>query len=305
MGYTNFPNGLTSFGFPVIGGAFLTSGKVLWVNYTTGTDGSDRGVDAQRPLKTLDYAIGLCSADAGDMIILMPGHAESIIAAGTITADIAGVTILGLGTGTKRPTFTFGTATTATIAVSAANVSIYNCIFDYTGVDAIATGINVTGASFLAKDCKYLMANSTNQATVAVTLGTGADSAKLYSSNVLAPNAGAAAWVTSAVAADNVRIEDNLIQGDFSTAPITNATNAWTNCSVARNSIVQANSGAAAISLVSTATGVVRDNVAKGTGWSAATTPFGNSSTLLYAQNFAIDNVTGSAILCPAAGTIS
>ena len=50
---TNYPQGVTSFGVPIIGpGPILTSGKVFWVNYTTGTDGNGRGDAPTNPFKT-------------------------------------------------------------------------------------------------------------------------------------------------------------------------------------------------------------------------------------------------------------
>src|SRR5262245_42610144 len=61
--------------------------------------------------------------------MVKPGHAETITSSTALAFNVAGVAIIGLGLGTNRPTFTFTTANTARIAVSAANISIQNCVF--------------------------------------------------------------------------------------------------------------------------------------------------------------------------------
>jgi hypothetical protein len=43
--------------------------------------------------------------------------------------DVAGVSVIGMGSGSLRPTFTLDTANTATIPVSADNIMFYNCKF--------------------------------------------------------------------------------------------------------------------------------------------------------------------------------
>jgi hypothetical protein len=106
----------------------FTTGTVRYVSSTTtGASDNHDGTDASKPLSTVDAAIGKCTAGVGDVIVLMPGHAETVTAT-SIALDVAGVTIVGLGTGLNRPTFTYGAAA-ATITVSAANCSWSNCHF--------------------------------------------------------------------------------------------------------------------------------------------------------------------------------
>lgn len=124
MGLTNFPNGVTSFGVPVLGsGPVFTTGNVFFVDSGTGSDVGSSGKTPDNPFATLDYAIGKCTATNGDHIIVMPGHAETTTA---IAADVAGITIVGIGHGRARPTFTATTAASDLIDVTAANISIKN-----------------------------------------------------------------------------------------------------------------------------------------------------------------------------------
>lgn len=81
MSLTNFPNGLSSFGVPVIGGGYIpaTSGNYIFVNYTTGDDGTPlRAVSVSKPLKTVARAYELATSNNDDVIVLM-GNATHVL----------------------------------------------------------------------------------------------------------------------------------------------------------------------------------------------------------------------------------
>ena len=105
-----------------------TTGTYYFVNSATtgdsiGSAGND-GKSPQSPLATVQQAIDKCTAGKGDVIILMPGHAETVTAT-SIALNKSGVSVVGLGQGLLRPTFTYGAAA-ATVTVSAANCSWSN-----------------------------------------------------------------------------------------------------------------------------------------------------------------------------------
>src|SRR5262249_53275809 len=126
---TNFPNGITSFGVPILGsvGGSPVAGTVFWVNSATGLDATGLGTDTGSPFKTLAFAVSQAKADHGDVIMLMPGHSETITAA--VTLANAGIRIVGMGEGVKRPGFTFNTSTAASFIIGAANVRFENIRF--------------------------------------------------------------------------------------------------------------------------------------------------------------------------------
>lgn len=71
MSLTNFPNGITSFGVPVlgsIGGATFT-GNYYFVDPVSGADGNEGSIDL--PLKTLYRALQLCTAGNNDVVVLI------------------------------------------------------------------------------------------------------------------------------------------------------------------------------------------------------------------------------------------
>ena len=154
MSLTNFPGGVSSFGIPVIGsGPIFTTGNVFFVS-STATNPADNTAHGtkEKPFATLDYAVGQCTADNGDYIILMPKHAESITSTSGLALDAAGITIIGLGAGGQRPRLVVETA----ITVTANDVVLKNAVFAAGAADVArcfqlttATGFNVIDLEFV------------------------------------------------------------------------------------------------------------------------------------------------------------
>ena len=120
---------------------------------------------------TLDAAVSACTANAGDLIYVAPGHTESISSATALVLDVAGVKIIGLGEESTRGTLTLNTATTATIIVSANDVTIENLNIDLTGINAVDVGFTVSGNNFTLKDCLITTANLTSQCVLPMSIG--------------------------------------------------------------------------------------------------------------------------------------
>jgi hypothetical protein len=126
------------------------AGQVLWVDSNNGSNGNKGTFD--RPFASVDYAIGKCAANNGDQIHMKPGHAEAIPAAASILCDVAGVSYIGHGFGADRPTFTWGTATTATIQQTAVDQRWENCVFRSNLLN-IAQGFNIDVDGFELWNC--------------------------------------------------------------------------------------------------------------------------------------------------------
>jgi calcineurin-like phosphoesterase len=111
-----FLNGVTLRGMPIVQ---AHPGEVFWVyNGTAVLKGQRGGSDQNKgtfnsPFSTLAGAVAQCVANRGDIIMVKPGHAETISSATALTMSIAGVAVVGLGNGTNRPKFTLDTANTA------------------------------------------------------------------------------------------------------------------------------------------------------------------------------------------------
>lgn len=133
---SNFPNGFAN-GLMVRGMPLLQMqpGVVWWVNNSTilrpqGRAGSDsnRGTFLS-PFATINFAVNTAAtASRGDIVFVGPGHAETISDAVTLSLANAGVAVIGLGSGSLRPTLTFGAAA-GNIPLLAANCSMQNILF--------------------------------------------------------------------------------------------------------------------------------------------------------------------------------
>lgn len=145
MGLTNFPNGISSFGVPVLpavgGGA--ASGNVFWVD-SSGSSGP--GGTFKNPFPTLALAFDRCTANNGDVIYVKEGHSETFSAADGTDFDVAGVSVIGLGRGALRPKLIFDTAATADMNISAANIFFSNFVLE-AGFADIVRAIQVTAAN--------------------------------------------------------------------------------------------------------------------------------------------------------------
>jgi len=149
---TTFSDGVFQFGgVPVITGANIPmfTGNAWFVNSATGSAGNS-GKKPSQPFATLLQAVGAAAANNNDVIFLMEGHAENIAASTAVNK--AGVQIIGLGNGLRRPAITYITSAAATIAVSADNVSFSNIQF-------LANFANVTVA-FTLTTAKYFRLDS-------------------------------------------------------------------------------------------------------------------------------------------------
>jgi hypothetical protein len=142
------------------GGVFTISdlvahpGDIWFVDSGVGVNGAGYGQNPDAPCATLDYAVCLCTANNGDVIYVMPGHAETIVADSGVDIDVAGVKVIGLGWGADRPTFTFTTAVTADFKLAAASVHVENILF-LGGIDATTGVVEISGADCKLINCEY------------------------------------------------------------------------------------------------------------------------------------------------------
>jgi hypothetical protein len=200
--YSNYPNGfangVTMKNLPILQ---TNPGLVFWVSNSTtgllpgqrgGSDGNKGTFDS--PFATLNYAITQCVANRGDMIFIKPGHTESVATATALNFNIAGVQIRGLGSGSNRPTFTFTTANTATIPVSANNMSISGCLFIGNFLSIASCFTVAAAADFEIDNCEFRDTDATHGFLSIVT-------------------------TTVAVNSDGLRYTNNIRKSDATTSP--------------------------------------------------------------------------------------
>lgn len=201
-----FANGLTVRGMPVLN---TYAGNIFWLDSGAGSDGNAGTFD--KPFATLDFSIGRCTASNGDQIHIKPGHTENIVAAGTVTFDVAGVMVVGHGTGGLRPTFTWTTATSATMVVSAANVVLVNLKL-VAGLASIAELVDVSAVEgFEMHDCLVEDSSSTLEALEFVSLAAGVTGVKIHGCTFIGRSTDNNAFIQFEGTCDDLEIIGNTL----------------------------------------------------------------------------------------------
>ena len=277
-------------------------GSVFFVHSGTGTDALGGGRGPDNALATFDYAVGLCTANKGDVIYILPGHAETISAAAGIDLDVEGITVIGLGNGDNRPTFTMDTSTSVDVDVDADNITIKGLRF-VSGKAAMLAMIDVNNAFFEAIDCDFISL-STFTVINFINIATTKDNFRFKGCRFISAtdpdgtDGGANTGCFYIVDSENIRIEDCEFYGNFETAIFHNKTTACKNLWVINCYGIQSLSGAEPFQLVDGANGAMVGGGFITPAEAAATEAtlvgtLGDAFFILVPGNFGNDGVSG------------
>ena len=150
--YGGFADGVIIRGMPLL---TLYPGNVYWVDSNGG--GGSRGTFTN-PVATVSEAEALLTTDNGDIIVIKPGHAETLTA--TLDFDLSGFAIIGLGFGDNRPTISTGVTGAGDDLWDFAgdDVVVYNMKFADTAAGGSAVkAINCSGDNMHVENCYFLM----------------------------------------------------------------------------------------------------------------------------------------------------
>lgn len=241
-------------------------GSIFFVGSTvTGAvDSVGAGRNPDNPFATLDYAIGQCTAGQGDVIYVLPGHNEGLGDA-QIAVDVAGISIIGLGSGGLVPRIDFDHAN-ASIDVSASNVKIKNLRL-LPSVTTIAIGIDVMAGvtDTVLEDIEILPGEDgagVDEFVLGVDIKAGCSrtTVKRLKAHAHASAAHQDAGISLTGASDGVVIDgcDITIVGAAGVAPIKGITTLSTNVRIKNCTLVTDNEPG--IELLTGTTGVLADN---------------------------------------------
>jgi hypothetical protein len=191
-----------------------------------------------RYFSTLAAAVAAGVANT-DTVYLAAGHAETISSSTALTLSVAGMTIVGLGTGSIRPTITLDTATTATINVTAANVRLENVVF-------VANFANIASLFTLTTAQEFTLVNCEVRDTSAIL-----NFLAVITTNATSNNA------------DGVTLIGNTIRLAATSGAVRLATVAGTNArwTISQNSYQAATTGTGAVIAISTGKVLTQTNI--------------------------------------------
>lgn len=241
MGVTNFDivqaNAFIGLNLSSYGLSMSPGAKVYYVNSSTsglpegaiGGSNGNSGISPLEPFSTIDYAVGRCTANRGDVICVLPGHIETVSAAAGLDLDVAGITLIGFGSGSLRPTINFTTVVGADMDVDAANITMVNFLFTG-GFDALTGPIDINAADFTMINCETR--DVTGQATDFIVADANANRLQLINWVHRGASAAGADTAITLVGGDGSVIVPMFIDGNFAVAAIENVTTAATNLRV-------------------------------------------------------------------------
>lgn len=274
----------------------VITGKAFFANSVTGSNsGNDGSKDS--PYASIDYAVGLCVAGRGDFIYAMPGHDEVVSAAAGLALDVAGITIVFLGSGANKAKITFGTVVGADMNVDAASITLVNPKF-VAALDALTGPIDVNAADFTIINAEYHDGTSIDTTDALVADATGSTRLKIYGWKYYKGNeAGTQKQSNIQFAAGTaVDLRDIDIRGNFDTGNVENGA-AATNINMNGIRLVNTNADPSpAMTLHANTTGIADDvqlRVASGTTYVSSVAKMSWSDSCL---GFSTDGYAGEGI---------
>lgn len=209
---------------------------IYYVDSGNGNDGND-GRDPAFPKATIDAAISVCTASQGDVVLVQPGHVETLTA--LIALDIIGVSVIGVGEGTLRPQLTIN-AVIDGISVTAANCLVENIGYVVSSLGATSQ-INVAAANCTLRRIHFDIGASDLLGTITVTADGEILTVEQCSVRVTAD--GPDEWILVEGVVDQLLIQDNYVVGSDGSNPFDEAiiqlgSVAVTNLTVRRNSFL-------------------------------------------------------------------
>jgi hypothetical protein len=210
-----------------------TNGRIFWVapsasyvieGRTHSASDNNDGQSPERAVLTLDYAVGLCTANVGDMIVLLPG-AHSYTA--TVAVDVAGITITGIRRGSSTSPYDRGpgvlrnasslTSTADILTISVANVEVSHL---HLIPAASKAGITLSSTSAVNANLHHLtfyMATAAATDTFGIQATAVADQCRISHCHVLASD-NQGPWIRTAAGFTNSFIQNSTVVLDGTTA---------------------------------------------------------------------------------------
>lgn len=283
----------------------FTPGNVYYVDSNGGGSTTSGGRSPESAFTTLEAAFNASGLSSGDVIYVLEGHAETISAAAGIDCDVAGVSVIGLGHGARRPTITFSAAA-STFAVGASSIHFENLLFLADFTNGVTAGVDIDGAhtDITFKNCEWRAGASTKEFLKGVTITASAQRITFDSCRFQEITGGdATAAIFTEGAAKGITVKNCTFHGDWSAAvldldagAITEGLDVWDNY------CYNADVSAGLFAAVTAATVGFFVGNRSGIG-KANTVPVSDASASVFVDNLATDAAAISELKYPASAT--
>jgi hypothetical protein len=253
-------------------------GNVVAYVRSTGVQSGDLSPIADLLVATIAQGVARCRPGMNDVVGVLPGHTETVLT--TLFTPVVGAQIVGMGMpgAANAPNVTLS-ATAATIALSAANMSIIGLNIN-SATAAVVAPIAVTAAGVTIANC-FINFTGALAANVPI-LATGAANLTLSNNHIVANTTATVVSVVGATST-NILITGNLIRSTSTgTVGITLADTAGISGFISFNLLKLAAAGAAQATIITAQTANLVANVG-------------------VFENYAIDNTAGSGSIAPVA----
>lgn len=173
-------------------------GQVVAYVRSTGVQSGDLPEVAVNLVATIAAGVARCRPSMNDVVIVLPGHTETLTGTSNLFTPVAGAQVIGCGLpgATNAPNVTISAtgagitlsaanmtlaglninsataAVTGAITVTGAGVTIANCFMLFTGALGANAPINVTGAANFTLDSNHIVANTTDPVVEVTGAGT-------------------------------------------------------------------------------------------------------------------------------------
>lgn len=248
-------------------------------------------VDGTYMIQTsLPLAIAACTASRGDVIYVAPGYSLAVTSS-NLNLNIAGITIIGIGSGSLKPTLTFG-ATDSRINVTAANCTLQNFRFTAGIGDVVTAVLHATAAQYTRYLDIEFYATSTFNFINCYTLGAAniSDGCRWERNYLRTADTGQLSLVVTSAAHNDLKFYDNYVVHAAAVAGLLAGTAAeFLGLNVRRNFVQTGQTDGAGGVLVSTSgtasSGAIVDNDMK-TADAAANVAIPIASKVYAARNY-------------------
>lgn len=245
------------------------TGVTFYVDSGVASGGDSSGSSWINATTTIDAAVNLCTASRGDVIKVAQGHSETFITQ-SLDVDVIGISIIGYGNGSLRPTIVFNHAD-AEVAIGADNCSITNMRF-ISSITGVLMGIEVEDGVdyFTISGCEFTDAGDavgTDEFIEAINFVNGNIGCTIANCRFNAKAAGAAHAIFMDADTNQTTIIGCDIRGDYSVACIGGDTAASTDLLIVDNILINGSlvadagiNAVAAIVLLDSTAGLISNN---------------------------------------------